>query len=130
MTNIETKVRTKLDQLFMNYTPSTELTELKEELVSDLSEATNDNVADGMDEDKAIQAAFDQLGNLDELVQEITNEHNADEDEGQSHEGHNRNSVHIGNLDIEDGKVRLGNQTLVDGDKVEIGKLLKVDGDM
>lgn len=129
MTNIETKVRTKLDQLFMNYTPSTELTELKEELVSDLSEATNDNVADGMDEDKAIQAAFDQLGNLDELVQEITNEHNADEDEGQSHEGHNRNSVHIGNLDIEDGKVRLGNQTLVDGDKVEIGKLLKVDGD-
>ncbi|MDV7695237.1 hypothetical protein A7K95_03780 [Pediococcus parvulus] len=129
MTNIETKVRTKLDQLFMNYTPSTELTELKEELVSDLTEATNDNVADGMDEDKAIQTAFDRLGNLDELVQEITNEHNADEDEGHSHEGHNRNSVHIGNLDIEDGKVRLGNQTLADGDKVEIGKLLKVDGD-
>lgn len=128
MTNIETKIRTKLDQLFMTYSPSTELTELKEELVSDLTEATNDNLTDGMSEDQAIQSAFDRLGNLDELIQEINNEQSQDT-ESEDKTNQKKNSVHIGNLDIENGKVCLGNQTFVDGDKVEIGKLLKVDGD-
>lgn len=136
MDDITMEIRTRLDQLFSNYQPSRALTELKEELVGDLTEAVSERVNDGMEPDKAIEEAVKQIGDLDSLLKEV-----AEDSDGQA-EGHNRqsttqtkhssqSSVHVGKLHITDDQVTWGDHVLVDNekDKVDLGSLVQVDGD-
>ncbi|WP_057879061.1 DUF4097 family beta strand repeat-containing protein [Levilactobacillus paucivorans] len=137
MDDITMEIRTRLDQLFSKYQPSRALTELKEERVGDLTEAVSERVNDGMQTDKAIDEAVNQIGDLDSLLKEV-----AEDSESQSTTGHNRqsesktqhssqSSVHVGKLHITDDQVTWGDHVLVDNDKekVDLGSLVQVEGD-
>ena len=152
MDDITMEIRTRLDQLFSQYQPSRALTELKEELVGDLTEAVTDKVNQGQDPTSAIDEAMAQLGDIDTLLKEVADDDdttkNADTTErddptasgsDQDSDGEtihidntgDESRVQIGKLQIHGDKVTWGDHVLVDGDndKVDLGKLVQVDGD-
>lgn len=132
MDDITMEIRTRLDQRFSQYQPSRALTELKEELVGDLTEAVTDKMNQGQEATTAVDEAMSQLGDIDALLKEmaeddVTNESTDDATEQDFEES----QVKIGKLKIHGDKVTWGDHVLVDGenDKVDFGKLVKVDGD-
>jgi len=151
MDDITMEIRTRLDQLFSQYQPSRALTELKEELVGDLTEAVTDKVNQGQDPTSAIDEAMAQLGDIDTLLKEVAGEDGtatadnasaADTTASGSDQDSDGETVHIdntgdesrvqiGKLQIHGDKVTWGDHVLVDGenDKVDLGKLVQVDGD-
>ncbi|MFC6290171.1 DUF4097 family beta strand repeat-containing protein [Levilactobacillus angrenensis] len=132
MDDITMEIRTRLDQLFSQYQPSRALTELKEELVGDLTEAVTDKINQGQDATAAIDAAMADLGDLDTLLKEVAadDQAGAADDEDQA-DPDSDSRVQIGKLQIHGDKVSWGDHVLVDGenDKVDLGKLVQVDGD-
>ncbi|WP_125681642.1 DUF4097 family beta strand repeat-containing protein [Levilactobacillus yonginensis] len=132
MDDITMEIRTRLDQRFSQYQPSRALTELKEELVGDLTEAVTDKVNQGQAAALAVDEAMAQLGDIDALLKEVAAEDAAD---GSADDATERDvddsQVKIGKLKIHGDKVTWGHHVLVDGenDKVDFGKLVKVDGD-
>lgn len=140
MDDITMEIRTRLDQLFSQYQPSRALTELKEELVGDLTEAVTDKVNQGQDATAAIDAAMADLGDIDTLLKEVAaDDRDATADETQDEDQDvdsdvdqdDDSRVQIGKLQIHGDKVSWGDHVLVDGenDKVDFGKLVQVDGD-
>ncbi|WP_203641479.1 DUF4097 family beta strand repeat-containing protein [Levilactobacillus andaensis] len=161
MDNITMEVRTRLDQLFSQYQPSRALTELKEELVGDLTEAVTEKMNQGMAADAALDEAMDQLGDIDTLLKDVAAENGdqqaadadaetgADENREQANdqtdntadddhdttihidEENGEDRVQIGKLKIVGDKISWGDHVIVDGDndKVDLGGLVKVDGD-
>jgi len=142
MDNITMEIRTRLDQRFRQYQPSRALTELKEELVGDLTEAVTDKINQGLTADQAVDEAMTQLGDIDTLLKEVADEDaTAAADEADdaadtatnraSHERHTHSHVQIGKLHITDDQVTWGDRVIVDddGQKVDLGKLVQVDGD-
>lgn len=149
MDDITMEIRTRLDQLFSQYQPSRALTELKEELVGDLTEAVTDKINQGMTATKAIDEAMSQLGDIDSLLKEVAAENaaQADDQADDSQQDdtatddagadanaktgeHSHSHVQIGKLHITDDQVTWGDHVVVDGgDKVDLGKLVQVDGD-
>ncbi|MFD1549542.1 DUF4097 family beta strand repeat-containing protein [Levilactobacillus fuyuanensis] len=149
MDDITMEIRTRLDQLFSQYQPSRALTELKEELVGDLTEAVTDKINQGVTATKAIDEAMSQLGDIDTLLKEVAAENTAQADnqtddfqqadatsgdadaQANADTGEPSHSrVQIGKLHITDDQVTWGDHVVVDGgDKVDLGKLVQVDGD-
>lgn len=140
MDDITMEIRTRLDQLFSQYQPSRALTELKEELVGDLTEAVTDKVNQGQDATTAIDTAMADLGDIDTLLKEVAaddqdatadEEADVDSDVDQADKQDDDSRVQIGKLQIHGDKVSWGDHVLVDGenDKVDLGKLVQVDGD-
>ncbi|TGD17648.1 DUF4097 family beta strand repeat-containing protein [Levilactobacillus suantsaiihabitans] len=139
MDDITMEIRTRLDQLFSQYQPSRALTELKEELVGDLTEAVTDKINQGQDTQAAIDAAMADLGDIDTLLKEVAADDTGsadtptddDQEDQSADQHHSQSDVQIGKLKIHDDKVTWGDHVLVDGenDKVDFGKLVKVDGD-
>ncbi len=84
MDDITMEIRTRLDQLFSQYQPSRALTELKEELVGDLTEAVTDKINQGMTATKAIDEAMSQLGDIDTLLKEVAAEDQAADADAQA----------------------------------------------
>lgn len=149
---ITLEIRTRLDQLFSGYPASRELTELKEELVADLTEAVSEKVNDGVAVPQAIDAAMASLGDVDSLLKEITGtttdpdaaarakeaaQDRRDREEEQAGDDWDVNvddddDVTIGGphgLRVHGDKVTWHGHTIVDGDQVHLGKLVQVDGD-
>ncbi|WP_125573588.1 DUF4097 family beta strand repeat-containing protein [Levilactobacillus huananensis] len=137
MDDITMEIRTRLDDLFRNYTPSRALTELKEELVGDLTEAASERVNDGMQPDKAIAETISQIGDLDSLLKEVVEDSARDAATGRNRQRESQakqpsqSSVHAGKLHITDNQVTWGDRVLVDSDKdrVDLGNLVQVEGD-
>ncbi|WP_407885490.1 DUF4097 family beta strand repeat-containing protein [Levilactobacillus sp. N40-8-2] len=156
MDDMTMEIRTRLDQLFSQYQPSRALTELKEELVGDLTEAVADKINQGTTPAKAIDEAMSQLGDIDSLLKEVAAEDqmadaetqaesgnadstradrgrtttNTDTNDGVSADRNSHSHVQIGKLHITDDQVTWGDHVVVDGDdKVDLGKLVQVDGD-
>lgn len=134
MDDMTMDIRTRLDERFRQYQPSRALTELKEELVGDLTEAVTDKINQGMDASQAIDEAMQQLGDIDTLLKEVADEDAAKQqakadDAGSQSASHSH--VQIGKLHITDDQVTWGDHVVVDGDsdKVDLGKLVQVDGD-
>lgn len=142
MTSIEMEIRTRLDVIFSKYTPNAQLTEFKEELVADLIEAYQDFAKTDRSHDEALDDTFDQLGDIDTVLKELSEQKSATKDDTQSDEQEQttENSkrsfvdisdegVHIGNLHINSKGVRLGDDIVIDGehDKVQFGDWLHVD---
>lgn len=133
MDDITMDIRTRLDQRFSQYQPSRALTELKEELVGDLTEAVTDKINQGMAAPEALDEAMAQLGDIDSLLKEVADE-DAQRDQAKAAEQDEpttRSHVQIGKLHITDDQVTWGDHVVVDGDndKVDLGKLVQVDGD-
>ncbi|MGR3741717.1 DUF4097 family beta strand repeat-containing protein [Companilactobacillus sp. DQM5] len=122
MNKIEMKIRTKIDQIFSKYKPSENITELKEELIADLSEIANDQQDMGKSEDEAVEAAFKHLGDLNELMQEF-DEVNKEDQKIESDE----NTVKIGKFIIKDNQIKYDDKVIIDEDRVDFGKFLKVE---
>ncbi|WP_341779334.1 DUF4097 family beta strand repeat-containing protein [Levilactobacillus sp. HBUAS70063] len=135
MDDMTMEIRTRLDERFRQYQPSRALTELKEELVGDLTEAVTDKINQGLDAQQAVDEAMQQLGDIDSLLKEVAAEDAAkDADESADSAAHHDQShshVQIGKLHITDDQVTWGDHVIVDGDgdKVDLGKLVQVDGD-
>ena len=72
MTSIEMEIRTRLDVIFSKYTPNTQLTEFKEELVADLMEAYQDFAKQDKSHDEALDDAFAQLGDIDIVLRDLS----------------------------------------------------------
>ncbi len=144
MNQVELNIRTRLDTMFAPYTPSTELTELKEELVADLQEAYAEHLAVDSNEEEALDDAFERLGDITPLLDDITGQdHQAateaseqatnaekqtkdtDYTEGVSFE----NGFHLGNLHIDHQGLRIGSDIVINGkdDKIKVGDWLNVD---
>ncbi|HAT55668.1 MAG TPA: hypothetical protein DCW31_10625 [Lactobacillus sp.] len=139
MDTIDTMVNRRLDDTFKAYPDSKEMQELREELAADLSEAAHDNEKKGATITDAVNRAFEGLGNLDDLVDEINAENttpsddettHTDEHEQTTHEHHYNHGHHI---DISDGKVIIdgGKVLSIDdnGIKVNGGKAVNIDSD-
>lgn len=140
MDDITMEIRTRLDQLFSRYQPSRALTELKEELVGDLTEAVTDKVNQGQTTSSAIDEAMDQLGDIETLLKEVAAEDEAadsnqtdatDTEDDNADDTTDDSRVQIGKLHIHGDKVTWGDHVLVDGEneRVDLGKLVQVDGD-
>lgn len=137
MTSIEMEIRTRLDVIFSKYKPNSELTEFKEELVADLMEAYQDFAKQDKSHDEALDDTFDQLGDIDTVLRELSQKTSADE----SSQGDKKKKTpffdisddgfHVGNLHINNQGVRLGDDIVIDGkhDKVQFGEWLHVDHD-
>lgn len=141
---ITLEIRTRLDQLFSSYPASRELTELKEEMVADLTEAVAEKVNDGMTTTDAIDAAMDQLGDIDSLLKEVSGSAAAGHstaDQTDTEDDAAADTIQIDNdgddvtiggkngLHIHGDRVSWRGKTLVDEDRVNFGKLVQVDGD-
>ncbi|WP_407880275.1 DUF4097 family beta strand repeat-containing protein [Furfurilactobacillus entadae] len=121
MDTIDNMVKERLDNYFADYPDTTDMHELREELTADLSEAAHEREAQGESMTDAVNHAFEQLGDLDDLVDEI-NQTNPEDDATftdddtttHKHEGHYHHHGH--HIDITD------NQISIDG-----GKLFKAD---
>jgi len=154
MDDITMDIRTRLDQLFSQYQPSRALTELKEELVGDLTEAVTDKVNQGQDASSAIDEAMAQLGDIDTLLQEVaeddgtahqtkktTGKHAAtsddpdhaeetdhdDDTDDEDEQDADDGTIHIDNTG-DDSRVRIG-KLQIHGDKVTWGDHVLVDGE-
>lgn len=132
MDTIDHMVARRLADYFADYPTTDEMTELKEELQADLSEAAHENEAHGETITDAVNHAFDSLGNLDDLVDEImTNRENptdqadhqkADDTTSTTHQFTGTHHFHGHHIDITDGKIMVdGGQTMrIDEDGVNI----------
>lgn len=137
MDDMTMEIRTRLDERFRQYQPSRALTELKEELVGDLTEAVTEKINQGMDAPHAVDEAMQQLGDIDSLLKEVADEDAAkadaakDEADQAQRNRDTHSHVQIGKLHITDDQVTWGDHVVVDGDgdKVDLGKLVQVDGD-
>ncbi|CAM3208781.1 DUF4097 family beta strand repeat-containing protein [Leuconostoc rapi] len=137
MTSIEMEIRTRLDIIFSKYTPNAQLTEFKEELIADLMEAYQDFAKQDKSHDEALDDAFDQLGDIDVVLRDLSQTNRTDE---ATHNDEPKKApfidisddgFHIGNLHIDGQGVRLGDDIVIDGkhDKVQFGDWLHVDHD-
>ncbi|MDO1605487.1 DUF4097 family beta strand repeat-containing protein [Lactobacillus sp. YT155] len=125
MNAIETKIRTRIDKMFVNYTPSDDLTELKEELIADLTEIAIDKQNEGLEEAEAIDESFKRLGDMDELMEEFQKV-TQDEKEEKTHDVDD-SIVKIGKFAIKDDKITYGDKVIADEDKVDLGSFLKIE---
>ncbi|GMA69869.1 hypothetical protein GCM10025879_11150 [Leuconostoc litchii] len=136
MTSVEMEIRTRLDIIFSKYTPNTQLTELKEELVADLLEAYQDFSKTDQSHDEALDDAFDQLGDIESILKELSqsessNRKQEDTTTKRPYVDISNQGVHIGNLHINKKGVSLGDDIVLDSQnkKVQFGNWLHVDRD-
>ncbi|WP_334352423.1 DUF4097 family beta strand repeat-containing protein [Companilactobacillus sp. HBUAS56257] len=104
-------VDTKLDKIFVDYPATKDLTELREELASDLIASAQDKLKDGKSEEDAVEQAFADFGDIEELINSVLNEKDDDQKEYHRH-------FHSHNLDVGE-----------DGIKIDNGKILNIDDD-
>lgn len=144
MNQVELNIRTRLDTMFAPYTPSTELTELKEELVADLKEAYAEHLAVDSNEEEALDDAFERLGDITPLLDDIAGKvHQTDAEESEQETTSEKktknseytdgisfeNGFHLGNLHIDHQGFRIGSDIVINGkdDKIKVGDWLNVD---
>lgn len=64
-------IEKKLDSLFSKYPSTQETFEMKEELFVNIREHAKDHIKTGADMETAIELAFDALGNIDDMMNEL-----------------------------------------------------------
>lgn len=69
---MENKLREYLDSIFGPYSGHKQIKEIKEELYTDLSEKLEELRKNGFDEEKAYNLTVESIGNINELIEEIT----------------------------------------------------------
>lgn len=136
MMSVKMEIRTRLDVIFSKYTPNAQLTEFKEELVADLLEAYQDFSKTDRSHNEALDDAFEQLGDIDSLLKDLSEPSTKEETDKESEPKRpyvdiSNKGVHIGNLHINKKGVTLGDDIILDGknNKVQFGDWLHVDRD-
>ncbi|MGO0155534.1 DUF4097 family beta strand repeat-containing protein [Leuconostoc mesenteroides] len=134
MMSVEMEIRTRLDVIFSKYTPNAQLTEFKEELVADLLEAYQDFSKTDQSHNEALDDAFEQLGDIDSLLKDLSEpstkaETNKESEPKRPYVDISNKGVHIGNLHINKQGVALGDDIILDGknNKLQFGDWLHVD---
>ncbi len=69
---MENKLKDYLDSIFGPYSENQQVKEIKEELYTDLSEKLEELRKNGFDEEKAFNLAVKSIGDINELIEEIT----------------------------------------------------------
>lgn len=118
-------VEEKLDKIFADYPTTKDLTELKEELLSDLIASAEDKLASESDEEAAVEKAFRDFGDIDDVITQVLQD-----DDSNTKEKH-QTSHH--RIDLDDEGVRIDNgKTLnIDSNGITIndGKSVRIDSD-
>lgn len=119
-------VDAKLDKIFVDYPATKDLTELREEVASDLIASAQDKLKDGKSEEDAVEQAFADFGDIEELINSVRNE----EDDGQK-EYHK--IFHAHNLDVDEDGIKIDNGKILnindDGISINGGKTIQINDD-
>lgn len=93
----------KLNKIFADYPQSKDLKELQEELASDLIASAEDKLTADMTAKEAVTEAFDEFGDIDEVINQVINDSDTEKNSKNDH-------THTFNVDdkgvkIDDGKI-------------------------
>ncbi|WP_334328808.1 DUF4097 family beta strand repeat-containing protein [Companilactobacillus sp. HBUAS59699] len=97
-------VKTKLSEIFEDYPHNPDIHELAEELKSDLIASAEDKLVDGKSEEAAVEEAFEEFGDINDLIDEVMQD-----DQTESQNGHH--------IDIDPSGI-----TVDGGEKLKINK--------
>ncbi|APX72995.1 DUF4097 domain-containing protein [Companilactobacillus allii] len=127
-------VKEKLSEIFEDYPQTSDIHELAAELKSDLISSAEDKFKDGMSEESAVDKAFDEFGDITDLIDDVMQ----DDPEENSNEGHhidiNQSGITIDGgdklkIDKKGVFINKGNSFRADGSGVSInnGKVFRAD---
>ncbi|GEO47703.1 DUF4097 family beta strand repeat-containing protein [Companilactobacillus kimchii] len=121
---IKALVDQRLNKIFNDYPETAELSDLKEELSSDLMSSAEDKLTDDMTPAIAVEKAFKEFGDIDEVINQVLNDNH-------QNEHHKHTTGHTFNIDnsgisIDNGKLLNIND---DGITVNNGKTIKINDD-
>jgi len=103
----------KLKKIFADYPDTEDLQELKEELAADLSASADDKMATASSEEAAVDSAFHEFGDIDEVINQVLNE-----SDDQNNNNHYHKTSHEHHIDLDN-----------DGIRIDDGKVLNIDSD-
>ncbi|MDT6951714.1 DUF4097 family beta strand repeat-containing protein [Companilactobacillus alimentarius] len=114
----------KLDKIFADYSQTKDLNDLHEELAADLLAAAKDNLIEDVTPKEAVDQAFEDFGDIDEVIDSVLNENNSKESD------HYHKTLHEHNFDVDTNGVRLDDGKLLnideDGITVNGGKTIRI----
>lgn len=118
-------VNQKLNKIFADYPETADLNDLKDEIASDLIASAQDKLTDDIDEQAAVQQAFTDFGDIDDVINQVLNEGPKQTDNHYQH----KFQSHI--LDIDEDGIRLddGKGLTINNEGISIngGKTVKID---
>ncbi|GEO62904.1 DUF4097 family beta strand repeat-containing protein [Companilactobacillus nantensis] len=118
----------KLTKIFADYPTTDDLKELQEELSSDLIASAEDKITAETTEQAAVDQAFQEFGDIDEVISQVLDEHDDNETENHYHK-----TIHEHHIDLDDDGIRIDNGKILnideDGLTINNGKTVRIDGD-
>lgn len=119
-------VNARLNKIFADYPNNKDLQELKAELASDLEASAEDKFKEDVSETAAVNQAFNEFGDIDEVINSVLHEDNDNDSKPYHH------TFHAHNLDVDEDGIRVDNGKLVnindDGININHGTI-KIDDD-
>ena len=101
--------------------------ELKEELTSDLIASAEDKLTAEGDESKAVQKAFAEFGDIDDVINQVLN------DSQDNETNHYHKTIQAHNIDLDDNGVRIDNGKVLNindqGITINNGKTMRISAD-
>jgi hypothetical protein len=118
-------VNQRLTKIFADYPQTDDLNDLKEEIASDLISSAEDKLTPETNEHQAVDQAFSDFGDIDEVINQVLNEDQTETD------NHYQHTFQSHKLDIDEDGIRLdGGKGLTinnEGISINNGKAVKID---
>jgi len=118
----------KLTKIFADYPDTEDLQELREELASDLIASAEDKKNADMTEEDAVTAAFQEFGDIDEVIDQVL-----DDSHDKNESNHYHKTIHEHHIDLDDDGIRIDNGKLLniddDGITINNGKTIRINSD-
>lgn len=115
----------KLTMIFADYPTTEDLNDLKREISSDMAASAEDKLTDETNEQEAVNLAFAEFGDIDDLISQVLNESESDEN------NHYHKTLHEHRIDIDNDGMRVDNGKVLnineDGLTVNGGKTVRID---
>lgn len=94
------QLKIKLDKTFARYQQTPEIADLYEEVLTNLEAHTSDLIASGMDETLAVIKAFDEVGDLNEVLEELAAPLNKNDETKQTRQTGNHSPLRLVNEQV------------------------------
>lgn len=121
---IKTLVDQRLNKIFNDYPENVELSDLKEELSSDLMSSAEDKLIDDVTPVIAVEKAFKEFGDIDEVINQVLND--THQSEHYKHAAGHTFNIDNSGISIDNGKLLNINDN---GITVNNGKTIKINDD-
>lgn len=118
-------VNQRLTKIFADYPQTDDLNDLKEEIFSDLISSAEDKLTADISENQAVDQAFNDFGDIDEVINQVLN------DDQTKTDNHYQHTFQSHKLDIDEDGIRLDNGKGLtinnEGISINNGKAVKID---